>query len=642
MVVNNNFFQGATLRSGDVTLSAGLHQITLAFYEGGGGAGGLFEWNQFGGTAHTLLSSETYASLFAGAQSYANNVTVTADSEIAISNTLAANIGVLSIGAQTLTVSSPNVQPFAYSLTAASTTLTGNATFNVLNSAGGTGTFAPNVITGGASSITKNGNGTLLLDKDNAYSGGTTVNAGTLLVSNPTGSATGSGTVLVQTAGKLTGAGRIGGGVSIQSGGTFTPGAGVGTALTIGGNVTIGTGVTSNYVLGTTGVNNTANITLGLTVSGAQTLNLNESNGLAPGSSYVLATALGGVTNTATYTFNETGVTYGLPGITPSVSVVGNQLILTGTNQSIVWAGNVGAGGDQWNNANLGNWTVANPFLDGYSVTFDDTGIARPSVVIGTLVRPWTTTFNNSSGNDYTVTGVIGGPGGITKTNTGGVTLITANTYTGNTTITGGYVLISADSNLGAAPASATAGKIVLNGGTLGIGATLTLNANRGIAVGNSVGTIFVDDTYTATYGGVIANVPAETGVLKKIGLGTLVLTAVNTFTGGIVVDEGTLASTTGINNTALSTGPVTVNAGATLRSDAFDSFGYNGGNPSVININGGTVTTGGNGGVGRFERMRIVRHTPAPDPTDTLSFGSTSDTPDEPDTPPLPLPALP
>src|SRR5262249_14691242 len=36
-VVNNNFFQGPTTRTGTVTLAAGVHNVEIDFYQGGGG-----------------------------------------------------------------------------------------------------------------------------------------------------------------------------------------------------------------------------------------------------------------------------------------------------------------------------------------------------------------------------------------------------------------------------------------------------------------------------------------------------------------------------------------------------------------------------------------------------------------------------
>ncbi len=69
--------------------------------------------------------------------------------------------------------------------------------------------------TGG--SLTKIGNGKLILSKANTYTGGTTVSKGTLLVTNRTGSATGTGAVQVNK-GTLGGTGIITGAVTVGTG----------------------------------------------------------------------------------------------------------------------------------------------------------------------------------------------------------------------------------------------------------------------------------------------------------------------------------------------------------------------------------------------------------------------------------------
>ena len=50
-VVDNNFFQGMTNRSGVIHLTAGAHTIKVGFYEGGGGAGVQASWRQVDGNA---------------------------------------------------------------------------------------------------------------------------------------------------------------------------------------------------------------------------------------------------------------------------------------------------------------------------------------------------------------------------------------------------------------------------------------------------------------------------------------------------------------------------------------------------------------------------------------------------------------
>jgi autotransporter-associated beta strand protein len=74
----------------------------------------------------------------------------------------------------------------------------------------------------------------------NDYDGGTTVNSGTLLVSNTSGSATGTGAVTVNTGGRLIGSGRISGDVLVNSGGSISGGATVGVLNT--GNLSLASG----------------------------------------------------------------------------------------------------------------------------------------------------------------------------------------------------------------------------------------------------------------------------------------------------------------------------------------------------------------------------------------------------------------
>ena len=81
-------------------------------------------------------------------------------------------------------------------------------------------------------SLTKVDSGSLELSGVNTYTGGTTVSAGTLIVSNTTGSATGTGAVSVN-AGTLGGSGIIFGAVTVNSGAFLAPAHGTKTQSTL-------------------------------------------------------------------------------------------------------------------------------------------------------------------------------------------------------------------------------------------------------------------------------------------------------------------------------------------------------------------------------------------------------------------------
>ncbi|NDW19123.1 T9SS C-terminal target domain-containing protein [Dysgonomonas sp. 216] len=75
------------------------------------------------------------------------------------------------------------------------------------------------VIEGTSSKLIKEGTGTLTLTGSNTYTGGTQVNAGTLVVKSISGSATGTGTVTVKSGAALSGSGTVGGSVTVEANG---------------------------------------------------------------------------------------------------------------------------------------------------------------------------------------------------------------------------------------------------------------------------------------------------------------------------------------------------------------------------------------------------------------------------------------
>ncbi len=109
-------------------------------------------------------------------------------------------------------------------------------TFTVADGTAATDLLVNAAITeSGVSGISKAGFGTMVLSGIYSYTGTTTVSDGTLMV---TGSTAGSSAVTVANGATLGGTGKVGGIITVQSGGTLAPGASVGT-LTSGSSVTL-------------------------------------------------------------------------------------------------------------------------------------------------------------------------------------------------------------------------------------------------------------------------------------------------------------------------------------------------------------------------------------------------------------------
>jgi autotransporter-associated beta strand protein len=195
------------------------------------------------------------------------------------------------------------------------------------------------------------------------------------------------------------------------------------------------------------------------------------------------------------------------------------------------------------------------------------------------------------SGN-LTMAGVISGAHNLIKVGSGTVSNTAVNTFTGTTTINGGTVSISTDSGLGAAPGTATAGSVTLNGGTLQqtstSNGTTFMNGNRGIALGAGGGTISVPAPGVAllyTTGQITG-----TGNLTKTGAGTFRNTTPSSITFPKLIVNGGLYQAAADSI-----------FGAVPGSFTADAITLNGGGISVnagfiFNVNRG-ITLGAGGG---------------------------------------------
>jgi fibronectin-binding autotransporter adhesin len=274
-------------------------------------------------------------------------------------------------------------------------------------------------------------------------------------------------------------------------------------------------------------------------IQGPGAVTLNSPNSYTGGTSL-----LGGTLNLGDPGAIGTG-TLGLSGGTID-NTTGNAMSLV-NNNSQVWAGSFTFAGasDGTHDLDLGTGAVT---------------LATSSTV---TVKAGTLTVDGSIGDN-------GNGLGLTKSGAGTLALTGANTFSGNTTITGGVLSIASDGNLGAAPATAQPAKVTLNGGTLRFTAgtlanatagTATLNTNRGITLGPAGGTIdiaFVDSVGGSHNG--LESAVIYNGVIS--GPGDLTVTGQSGLDAASILDLATPATYQG--NTTINNAVVQVNSSAT------------------------------------------------------------------------------
>jgi len=265
------------------------------------------------------------------------------------------------------------------------------------------------LLTGG---LTKLGAGKLTLSGANTYTGATNVNAGTLNIDGTLAS-----NVVVAIGGTLTGIGSTTGSLTFNSGSTLL------------------TSTTAPLV---------AN---GVTFSGPTTLVF---DGIPDnGNQYVL------------FQYGAGGVT-GLSNLSSTFRTVisndtaNSQVLGTVTTGSITWNTTNGT----WVNGG-GGWTGGfTSYFNGDTVTFPERTGPSTVTLSGVLLPASVTVSNTSDPYTFTGSGSIGGATGLTKDGAGALTIATANSYTGGTTLNAGTLNINNASALGT-------GVLFINGGTL-------------------------------------------------------------------------------------------------------------------------------------------------------------------------------
>ncbi len=398
------------------------------------------------------------------------------------------------------------------------------------------------------------------------------------------------------------------GSIAVADGATL--GAGVNGGALNSGALTFGTAGATTFAptLGAPAV--TALITAAsLTTNGTTTVTP-ESASFAMGT-YPLINFTGSIGGAGNFALGAVG-TY--PHMTASLDNTTDPQVLSlvvSAPDSLIWTGATNSTFDVNTTANFAlasSSTTSANFFQSDAVVFGDTSdvpaaatpVANRALTTVGEVRIGNLTFNNSVGNDYSITGILAGPGGVTKTNTGTVTLASANTFNGPVSVTDG-VLILGGANVGTGAVTVTGGTLRLGNGNaissapsvlISPGGTLDVNGaapdvkiphlhvsgagvgGNGAIVNNGAGitnnnhaTIITLDGDT-TWGGSarydVNNTVFNGGTftLTKTGAGELwYQPAAGSTLGNVIVNQGTFGSQT--TNPLATTSIVTVENGA-------------------------------------------------------------------------------
>lgn len=319
------------------------------------------------------------------------------------------------------------------------------------------GTVTINSQIDGTEGLIKASPGTLILANDNIYTGGTTINGGTLQVGN--GGTTGSlgsgdvvnhGTLTFNRSDDITFDGTISGSGNLGKAGfgklTLTADNSYAGSTTIsGGTLQVGDGGTTGS-LGTGSVTN--NGTLAIFRSDDITL-ANDISGFGNfqqlGSNTITLT--GNNTYTGTTTISSNGaIRVGNGGTTGSLgsgAIINNGGLTFDRSDTLTVSNGISGMGSI---TNAGGTTV----LLGNNSFIGDTVIEAGTLQIGNggntgslastnIINDGALVFNRS--NAVTVAGTISGSGSFSHSGSGTLTLTGTNTYTGGTTIDGGGIL---------------------------------------------------------------------------------------------------------------------------------------------------------------------------------------------------------
>jgi len=431
------------------------------------------------------------------------------------------------------------------------TTLSGSVTLAASTGivAGGTGILT-NVISGPSTANLTFGGGVIVLQNASTYSGTTTVAYGTLQL----GDGTAGHDATLATAGIVnSGAVRFNffGNQTIayplSGGGSFLK-VGPGTVILTGSDMSGSVGATSGTLQLGDGTTNNVTISSG-TISAGATLRYNR---LTPGGLAPYTVTGGGTLELSAGGTNQSWGGAWLPtGFTGTFQIdsgrvpPGGGTAMLGNASTVI----VGAGGQ------LGLWsggTFPQNFIlsgTGYGEAGWETSLrlansGQTTTLSGSVTLAATTAVG--AGGIGIFSGVISGSNtanlivGVGATTSGTIILQNANTFSGNTTVPDGMLILSNSAALqnstlataGIVFDPAVASHAFILGGLSGSGnLALTDTASNPVAL--SVG----NNNSNTTYSGVLSGI----GSLVKTGSGTLILAGTNTFTGNTLVSSGTL-----------------------------------------------------------------------------------------------------
>ncbi len=237
--------------------------------------------------------------------------------------------------------------------------------------------------------------------------------------------------------------------------------------------------------------------------------------------------------------------------ISAKVGLASNQTWTVGSGAALTVSGGIADGGAGYlltkADAGILTFTGPNTYVGGTTVSggtlqIGAGGTAGMLSPVGNILNNATMLFNRSDALTQGIGfGDISGSGTIAQVGTGTLTLNRSNTYTGQTKISAGTLSVGATENLGAPSAT-----LVFDGGTLQITAS-ALTSFSGIGhpvVFTAAKTVGMDINVAANVFTADQVLDQTTGGLTKLGLGTLVLSAANTYSGVTIISNGVLRLT--------------------------------------------------------------------------------------------------